>query len=114
MQTEQLNIKLQPALLREIDLISKILHIPKNEWARGVLAAEVKRKLDEHRVALLREYFKGAVTRKELVQVIGEAEVRGIDRLAATGKAGLADASKLAKSEARPEKFSRSRSSSLR
>jgi len=98
MQTEQLNIKMQPELHREIDLVAKILHVPKNEWARNILAYEVKKELEEHKQFIVREYLKGNVTRKELVQVLGEKEVNDIERIAKIGKKSFEDAAKLAKS----------------
>ena len=66
METEQLNLKLQKSLYDEIDIVSKVLHIQKNEWARNILAHEVKKELEVYRHFLVREYLKGAITKKEL------------------------------------------------
>lgn len=49
MQTEQLNIKLMPELAKELELVEKILHIPKTDWVRNILAHEVKKELNEHK-----------------------------------------------------------------
>lgn len=49
MQTKQLNVKLMPELDKEIEIVSKILHIPKVDWARNVLARQVKKELEEHK-----------------------------------------------------------------
>ena len=97
MQTEQLNIKLQPDLYREIELVSKVLHIQKNEWARNILAYEVKKELEDHKQSIVREYLKGEVTRKELIIVLGENEVEQIDHIAKIGRKSFQDASRLAK-----------------
>lgn len=97
MQTEQLNLKLQKGLYNEIELVSKVLHVQKNEWARNILAHEVKKELEEHKNFLLREYLKRAISRKELVAVLGEKEVRDIDRIAKIGKKSFEDAHILAK-----------------
>ncbi len=97
MQTEQLNIKVQPELFKEIDLVSRILHIPKNEWARNILAYEVKKELEEHKTFLVREYFKCNITRKELAQILGENEVRDLERIARIGRQSFEEAAKLAK-----------------
>ena len=96
MQTEQLNLKLQKPLFQEIDIISKVLHIPKNEWARNVLAHEAKKELEEHRKFLVQEYLKGTITRLELIGVLGEKEVKNIDRIMLTGKKSFEDAKWLA------------------
>lgn len=98
MQTEQLNLKLEKGLYNEIELVSKVLHLQKNEWVRNILAYEVKKELEEHKHFLVREYLKGVVTRKELVAVLGEQEVNDIERIAKVGKKSLEDAAKLAKS----------------
>lgn len=97
MQTEQLNLKLEKGLYNEIELVSKVLHIQKNEWARNILAHEVKKELEEHKQFLVREYSKGVVTRKELVDVLGEKEVEQIERITKMGKKSFEDATKLAK-----------------
>ena len=64
MQTEQLNIKLMPELAKELDLVADILHIPKTDWARNVLAHEVKKELEEHKAFVAVEYMKGRIKRK--------------------------------------------------
>ena len=97
METEQLNLKLQKSLYDEIEIVSKVLHIQKNEWARNILAHEVKKELEEHRHFLVREYLKGTITKKELISVLGAHEVKDIDRIAETGKRSFDDAIRLAK-----------------
>lgn len=97
MQTEQLNLKLQKDLHREIEIVSKILHIPKNEWARNILAHEVKKELEEHKQFIVSEYVKGVITKKELIGLLGKKEVEAIERILKTGKKSFDDAAKLAK-----------------
>lgn len=97
MQSEQLNLKLQKPLFQEIDIISKVLHLPKNEWARNVLAHEAKKELGEQQKFLVQEYAKGTITRSELVSVLGEKEVKSIDRIITVGKKSFEDAKWLAK-----------------
>lgn len=96
-QTEQLNLKLEKDLYTEIELVSKVLHVPKNEWARGILAHEVKKELEEHKTFLVRDYFKGKISRQKLVNILGEKEVSDIDNVAKIGKKSFSDATKLAK-----------------
>lgn len=97
MQTEQLNIKLHPELCREIELVSKVLHIQKNEWARNILAHEVKKELEAHKQFLVREFLKGSVSRKELVDVLGIQEVVHIEHIASIGKKSFDNAKQVAK-----------------
>ena len=97
MQTEQLNIKLMPELSRELDLVAKILHIPKTDWARNILAHEVKKELEEHKAFVAVEYMKGRISRKELIDALGRKDTEDIDFIAMTTKKGFEDAKKLAK-----------------
>ncbi len=96
MQTAQLNLKLQQELFGEIEVLSKVLHIPKNEWARNVLAYEVKKELEEHKQFIVREYLKGALSKQELLAVLSPEEVQSIERLLTTGKKSREDARILA------------------
>lgn len=97
MQMEQLNLKLQKPLFQEIDIISRVLHIPRNEWARNILAHEAKKELEEHQKFLVQEYVKGNITRLELVNILGEPEVKNIDQIMMLGKKSFEDAKWLAK-----------------
>ncbi|MBI4919032.1 hypothetical protein HY837_03820 [archaeon] len=96
MQSEQLNLKLEKGLFDEVDLISKVLHVPKNEWARNVLAHEVKKEIDAHKQFIVREYIKGSITRTALVKVLGAKEVANIDHIIKIGKSSFDDAKLLA------------------
>jgi len=97
MQTEQLNIKLMPELSRELDLVSSILHIPKTDWARNVLAHEVKKELEEHKAFIAVEYMKGRIGKKELIDALGKRGASDVEFIAETTKKGFQDAKRLAK-----------------
>lgn len=97
MQTEQLNLKLQKELLNEIEIVSNVLHIPKNEWARNVLARQVKVELVEHKQFIVRQYIKGLVARDELAKLLGERETKDIDHILRVGKKSFNNAKKLSK-----------------
>lgn len=97
MQTEQLNIKLMPELAKELELIADILHIPKTDWARNVLAHEVKRELEEHKAFVAVEYMKGKINKKDLIKALGKKDTEDIEFIAKTTKKGFEDAKKLAK-----------------
>ena len=97
MQTEQLNIKMMPELAKEIDLISRILHIPKIDWARNILAHQVKKELEEHKAFIAVEYMKGKVSKEEIIDALGKKDAEDIDFIMKTTKKGFEDAKKLAK-----------------
>jgi len=98
MQTEQLNIKLMPELAKELDLIAKILHIPKTDWARNILAHQAKKELEEHKAFVAVEYMNGKISRKELINALGNKDAEDIELITKTTKKGFEDAKKLAKS----------------
>jgi len=97
MQTEQLNLKLQKELFDEIEVISKALHIPKNEWARHVIAEEVKKQIDEKRQAIIREYSKENISREEMINIFGKKDVEDIDKILEYSKKSFESSKKLAK-----------------
>lgn len=97
MQTEQLNIKLMPELAKELDLVANILHIPKTDWVRNVLAHEVKKELVEHKAFVAVEYMKGRISKKELIETLGKKDASDVEFIATTTKKGFEDAHKLAK-----------------
>jgi predicted transcriptional regulator len=97
MQTEQLNIKLMPELAKEVDLIASILHIPKADWVRNVLAHQVKKELEEHKAYVALEYTKGKFSKKELISALGKADSEDVEFIAKTTKKGFEDAKALAK-----------------
>lgn len=97
MQTKQLNVKLMPELDQEIELISKILHIPKVDWARNVLAHEVKKELEEHKSFIAREYMKGNISRTELIKFLGKKDADDVDYVIRKTKEDFKAARELAK-----------------
>ena len=86
-----------PELEREIELVSKILHIPKVDWARNVLAHEVKRELEVNKSFIAVEYMKGNIPRTELVKFLGNEDAGDVDYIMNKTKEGFKAAKKLAK-----------------
>ena len=68
-----------PELNKEIEMVSKILHIPKVDWARNVLARQVKKELEDHKSFVALEYMKGKVSRAELVKFLGRKNAGDVD-----------------------------------
>ena len=86
-----------PELDREIELVSKILHIPKVDWARNVLAHEVKKELEENKSFLAVEYMKGNISKEELIKVLGKKDVQDVEYIMRKTKEGFKEAKKFAK-----------------
>ena len=97
MQTKQLNMKLMPELEQEIELISKILHIPKVDWARNVLAHEVKKELEEHKSFIAIEYMKGNISKADLVKFLGKKDAEDVAYIMKKTEEGFKAAKELAK-----------------
>ena len=90
-------MKLMPELDKEIELVSKILHIPKVDWARDVLAHQVKKELEEHKSFVALEYMKGKVSRSELLKFLGRKDAEDIDYIMKKSKDDFKAAKALAK-----------------
>ena len=96
MQEAQLNVKLHKDLFQEIKLLSKVFHIPKNEWARSVLSHEVKKEVEEQKTVIIREYLKGTITKKELTGILGKKDVEDIEHITVVGRKSIEDAKRIA------------------
>lgn len=86
--TTQINIQLEEHLLKEIDAISSMLHIPRSDWLRMKLAEAVKETILNYREALVLEYTVGHITFEELRVVLGSDadEVKLIHEMTLKGK----------------------------
>lgn len=90
-------MKLMPELDKEIELVSKILHIPKVDWARNVLAHQVKKELEEHKSFVALEYMKGNISKLELVKFLGKKDADDVDYIMKKTKEDFRAAKALAK-----------------
>jgi len=97
MQTKQLNVKLMPELDKDIELVSEILHIPKVDWARNVLARQVKKELEEHKSFVALEYMKGKISRAELAKFLGRKDAEDVDYIMKKSKEDFKAAKALTK-----------------
>lgn len=79
MQKRQLNIKLMPELDEKIELVSRILNLPKVEWVRNVLSHEAIKELETHKSFIAIEYMKGRISKAELVKLLGEEDAEEVD-----------------------------------
>jgi len=86
-----------PELYREIELISRILHIPKVDWARNVLAHEVKKELEGHKSFISLEYMKGNISKSELVKFVGKRNAEDVSYIIKKTKKDFKAAKELAK-----------------
>ncbi len=95
-QVMQLNVKVVPELLQEIDIVSKVLHVDRNEWVRNVLGHEVKKELEAHKTFVALAYARGLISKAELVNALGKEDAEDVEHILETNKKGLLFAKKLA------------------
>lgn len=69
--TTQINVKLEEQLLREVDALTKVLHISRSEWLRNKIAYAVKEEALHLREAIVMEYARGHITEEELEELLG-------------------------------------------
>lgn len=86
-----------PELDKEIELVSKILHIPKVDWVRNVLAHEVKKEIEEHKSFVAREYMKSNISRADLVKLLGKKDSEDVEYIMKKTYEGFKAAKRLAK-----------------
>jgi metal-responsive CopG/Arc/MetJ family transcriptional regulator len=63
----QVNVRLNQALLKEIDALTRVLHISRSEWLRNKIAYAVK----EETLHLQEAIAKGNITEQELHELLG-------------------------------------------
>lgn len=67
----QVNVRLERRLLKEIDALTRVLHISRSEWLRNKIAHAVKEETLNLREAIALEYSKGHISDKELHDLLG-------------------------------------------
>ncbi len=88
MMSTQVNVRLDEILLKEIDTLTKVLHISRTDWLRVKIARAVKEDTLNLKEAIAMEYAKGRITDEELKELLGaDAEdVKYIVRQISKGK----------------------------
>ncbi len=67
----QVNVRLDEDLLKEVDVITKVLHVSRSEWLRNKIAHAVKEETLNLREAIALEFAKGNISEKELNDLLG-------------------------------------------
>lgn len=70
----QVNVRLDQALLKEIDALTKVLHISRSEWLRSKIAYAVKEETLHLREAIALEYAKGNLSKQEFHHLLGNQD----------------------------------------
>ena len=67
----QVNVRLDDNLLKEIDALTKVLHLSRTEWLRNKIAHAVKEDTLNLSEAIALEYAKGHISEEELRELLG-------------------------------------------
>ncbi len=68
----QVNVRLDEGLLREIDALSKALHMSRTEWIRMKIAQGLQHDTLNFTEAIALEYAKGRIDDTELENLLGK------------------------------------------
>lgn len=69
---EILGIRMDPKMKKEIEVISKALHISPSEWVRNKIAHDIQEATENMKYQIVMAYLKGTIDRQELEEVFGE------------------------------------------
>src|SRR3989338_2592091 len=72
METEQLNIRLSPELVQDLDIVSNLLKINRSEWIKTKLAEETQREKNRLLMELSTIYAKGMITKQNVEELVGK------------------------------------------
>ncbi len=67
----QVNVRLDDNLLKEIDALTKVLHLSRTEWLRNKIAHAVIEDTLNLSEAIALEYAKGHISEEELRELLG-------------------------------------------
>lgn len=70
--TTQVNIRLDDDLLKDIDAISRVMHISRTEYIKLKLAKALQDDTLNMTEAIVLEYAKGRISDKELEELLGK------------------------------------------
>jgi len=89
MQTEQFNVRLSTELLKDLEIVSKLLKVNRSEWIKTKLAED----LNEEKTRLLMElgnlYTRGMITKKEVEILVGKKIADRIESVSFTAKKSI-------------------------
>jgi hypothetical protein len=97
MKEEMMCVRVEPELKRDIELVSKVLHVSSSEWIRNRIAYAVKELILDMKNQIVLEYLRGNLTKKELKQLFGKKLADNIDFVIEKVKKDLLKAKEVAK-----------------
>ena len=72
MINEQLNIRLTPELVHDLEVVSGLLKVNRSEWIKTKLAEEIYKEKNRLLMELSTLYAKGMITKTNVEQLVGE------------------------------------------
>jgi metal-responsive CopG/Arc/MetJ family transcriptional regulator len=71
MENEQLNIRISQELLRDLEIIAKLLKVNRSEWIKTRLAEKVSEEKNRLLIELSTLYSKGMVSKNDVESLVG-------------------------------------------
>lgn len=63
---------MDPQMKKEIEVVSKVLHVSPSEWVRNRIARDLKEATKDLKYQIILAYLKGTIDKQELKEVFGE------------------------------------------
>lgn len=67
-----LGVRMDPQMRRELEVISKVLHVPESTWVREKLTHDIQETIEDLKYQIVLEYMKRTISREELDRVFGD------------------------------------------
>lgn len=81
METEQFNIRMSRELIKDLEVISRLLKVSKSEWIKTKLAEEVNEEKNKLLMELSRLYANGLISKKDVEERVGKEIAEEMDYL---------------------------------
>jgi len=72
METTQLNIRMPKVLLKDIDIVSRLLKLNKSDWIRTTLAKSVSEDKNQLLMELGNLYVDGVLSKRDVERIVGK------------------------------------------
>lgn len=81
MRTVQFNIRVPEKLLSELDVISRMYNVDRNDWIRAAMSEAVSEKAASIRKKMRHNFIYGYCTEEEYKKVLGEKDLAGMKKM---------------------------------
>ena len=101
METTQLNIRMPKVLLKDIDVVSRLLKLNKSDWIRTTLAKSVSEDKNRLLMELGNLYVDGVLSKRDVERIVGKDVADRMEVLAEIAEKSVSEGVLYAKKTAR-------------